>query len=150
MKKDTAITAIISGGIAGLVYQGFVWLFYIFGVAKINPFQIGAYVMVQPGVDITSIPAQALGFVQHTVHSIFLAAIAIYVLRLIGLDHWFLKGLAFGGLLYFFLYGIASRFVIPPSIYQPDVATSTVFLFGNLIFGLVSVYIINQLSATKS
>ncbi|MBS4025893.1 MAG: hypothetical protein KGZ96_09495 [Clostridia bacterium] len=137
--KDTTVFGVLAGVLGGTAYQGFVWIFYLIRIAKITPYQIGAYVLIKPGLDITSFSAQLLGMVQHYANSALLAIIALYLLRLMGTDYAWLKGLSFGGVIYFLLYGVIAKAVVPVGILQPDLSTSAVFMFGNLIFGLVTV-----------
>ncbi len=35
--RDTAVLVVIAGIIAGTVYQAFVWVFFLMGIAKITP-----------------------------------------------------------------------------------------------------------------
>jgi len=53
--KDIAIRASVAGFLGGLIYQTFVWIFNIVGIAKITPFQVGAYMLIKPGSDITTL-----------------------------------------------------------------------------------------------
>jgi len=144
--KDIFIRSSIAGCLGGLIYQVFVWIFYLLNIAKITPFQIGAYMLVKPGSDFTMLLNQLLGSVQHFTNCIILAFIAAAIAELIGLDHFILKGVAYGGILYFLIYGVIGRYIIPVSLLQPDLATSTTFLAGNLLYGLT---VVSVLAAQK-
>ncbi len=144
--KDIVIRSSIAGCLGGLIYQIFVWVFYLFGIAKITPYQVGAYMLVQPASDHTMLFNQLLGSVQHFSNSIFFAFIAASISKLIGLDYFILKGLAFGAILYFILYGVIGRFIMPVSLLQPDVGTSVIFLIGNLLYGLTVATVFTSLS----
>ncbi len=145
--RDTAVLGIVAGILGGTVYQVFIWMFYLMGFAKITPFQLGAYISVKPGSDITLLSAQLLGMVQHYSLSILVAVIALYLLRQIGIDHAWLKGLALGAIINLFIYGLTAKAVIPVSVLQPDLATSTIYMFAHLIFGLVIVFTYIKYSA---
>jgi hypothetical protein len=147
--KDIVVRSTVAGCIGGLIYQVFVWIFNFIGIAKITPFQIGAYMLVKPGSDYTMVLNQLLGSVQHFSNSILLAFIAASLSQLIGLDYYLLKGVAFGAILYFIIYGVIGRFIIPVSLLQPDIATSTIYLFGNLLYGLAVTYTLTKLYRPK-
>lgn len=138
-QKDTFVIGVIAGIVGGTVYQGFVWVFYLIGIAKITPYHLGAYILIKPGSDITSISSQLLGMVQHYALSVLFAVIALYLLRIMGTDYAWLKGLFWGAIIYFLVYGLLAKAVIPVGILQPDLVTSTIFMFGNVIFGVVTV-----------
>jgi len=111
--KDIVIRASIAGCLGGLIYQTFVWIFYLLGFAKITPLHVSAYMLIKPGADITTFSTQLLGTVQHFSNSILLALIVAYIFELIGFDFFIIKGIAFGGIIYFILYGVIGRFIIP-------------------------------------
>ncbi len=138
-QKDSIVLSVLAGILGGTAYQVFVWIFYLMGIAKITPYQLGAYVLIKPGLDITLLSSQLLGMVQHYAISTLIAFIALQFLRFIGTDNAYLKGLSAGAIIYFLVYGLLAKAVVPVSILQPDFATSTIFMFGNLIFGLVTV-----------
>ncbi|NLM21018.1 MAG: hypothetical protein GX207_04635 [Peptococcaceae bacterium] len=144
--KDIFIRSLIAGCLGGLIYQMFVWVFYLFDLAKITPFQIGAYMLVKPGSDFTMIFNQLLGSVQHFSNSILIAFVIAAIAERIGLDHFILKGTALGGILYFIIYGVVGRYIIPVSLLQPDLVTSTIFLAGNLLYGLTVVSVLATLN----
>lgn len=138
MKKytDTAVVGVLAGVLGGTTHQLFMWVFYLMKIAKITPFQLGAYVAIKPGLDITSIPAQLLGMLQHYALSTIIAVIAFYCLQKIGTDYLLFKGFVFGLAVYFLVYGWLAKTVIPVEVLQPDLATSVVYLLGNLIYGI--------------
>lgn len=148
--KDTAVLGILTGILGGTAYHIFVWVFYLIGIAKITPYQLGAYVLIRPGLDITSLSAQLLGMIQHYGNSIVIAFATLYFIRKVGTDYAWLKGLALGIIVYFLLYGMLAKTVIPVSILQPDFATSVVYMFGNLIFGIVTVLSLVRLSSKET
>jgi len=149
MKKysDTAVVGVLAGIVGGTAHQLFMWVFYLMGTAKITAFQLGAYVAIKPGLDITSIPAQLLGMLQHYALSTILAVFAFYCLQKIGTDYLLLKGLLFGVAVHFIVYGWLAKTAIPVDILQPDFATSVVFLFSHLVFGVASVLTLVKASA---
>lgn len=134
--KNIFIRSSIAGCLGGLIYQVFVWIFYLLDIAKITPFQIGAYMLVKPGSDFTMPLNQLLGSVQHFSNSIILAFIPAAIADYIGLDHFIFKGVVYGGIIYFLIYGVIGRYIIPVSLLQPDLATSATFLAGNLLYSL--------------
>lgn len=144
--KDIAIRVPVAGCLGGLIYQTFVWIFNIVGIAKITPFQVGAYMLIKPGSDIITLSAQLLGTVQHFSNSIFLALIVAYIIDLMCSDYFMIKGLAFGGIVYFILYGVIGRFIFPVSLLQPDLTTSTIFMLGNLLYGLTVATVLRAFS----
>lgn len=151
MKKysDTATLGVLAGVVGGTVHQALVWLFYLMGIAKITPYQLGAYVVIKPGLDITSFSAQLLGMLQHYALSTIVAIIMLYCLQQIGTDFLLLKGFLFGLALYFLIYGWLAKTVIPVDVLQPDFATSVVYLFGNLIFGIVATLTLARFAAEE-
>ena len=144
--SDTAVLGVITALVGGTAYQVFVWFFYLLGIAKITPFQIGAYIFIRPGLDFTSLPAQLLGMVQHYSLSTILAFITSYCLQKIGTDYLLLKGLLLGITIYFLFFGVLAKFVVPVEILQPDFATSVVYLFGNLVFGIAASQVLSRLA----
>jgi len=138
--RDSALTGIIAGVIGGIAYQSFMYVFYLVGISETTPFHLGAYILLRPGLDISAVPAQALGMVQHLANSSLLGLIAVYLLRYMGTDYLWLKGLAFGGVIYFLIYGVIAKAVIPVHILQPNLSTSTAYMFGNLLFGLLTTF----------
>jgi len=147
--RDTAVKGLIAGIAGGLFFQVFVWIFYLMGIAASTPFRLGAYILIRPGLDIGSLPAQGLGAVQHFALSALLGVITVYILRLMGPDFSGVKGLVFGGLIYFLVYGVLAKAVIPVQILQPNLATSIVYLFGNLFFGLTTTSVAGYLVRTE-
>jgi len=63
-----------------------------------------------------------------------------------GFDYFKIKGLTFGGIIYFILYGVIGRFIIPVSLLQPDLTTSTIFMLGNLLYGLTVATVLRAFS----
>lgn len=151
--RDSAVKGILSGVAGGIAYQVFVWVFYLLGIADITPFQVGAYILIKPGLDITTLSAQALGMVQHFANSCILGLIAVLVIRWLGSDYLWIKGVSYGAVIYFLLYGVIARTIIPVRVLQPNLSTSAVFLFGNLAFGvtttLVAGYLLREESLTR-
>lgn len=143
--RDSVVKGVFAGVAGGMFYQIFVWIFNMMGIAATTPFQLGAYVLVKPGLDISSLPAQGLGAVQHFALASLLGVIILYLLRFIGTDFLGIKGLFYGGTVYFLIYGLLAKTVIPVNILQPDLATSVVYLFGNLFFGLTATYVAGYL-----
>jgi hypothetical protein len=139
--RDSAVTGIISGIIAGLTFQVFVWTFYVLGIADTTPSLLGTYVAVNPGAEVTSFYAQTIGIVIHLTLSTFLGVIAVYMIHLMGNDYLWVKGIAFGAMAYLFIYGAIAKLIVPVQILQPNLATSGVFLIGHLIFGIITVNI---------
>lgn len=76
--------------------------------------------------------------IQHFANCALVALIGIYFIRLVGNDYLWIKGIAYGAVIYYIIYGGIAKFVIPANILQPDLITSTIFMIGNLIFGLTS------------
>lgn len=73
---------------------------------------------------------------QHYALSTIIAVIAFYCLQKIGTDYLLFKGFVFGLAVYFLVYGWLAKTVIPVEVLQPDLATSVVYLLGNLIYGI--------------
>lgn len=63
--RDSMVAGVLAGIAGGLFYQIFVWISYLMGIAKITPFQLSAYVLIKPGLGISSLPAQGLGMALH-------------------------------------------------------------------------------------
>lgn len=139
--RDSIVTGTVAGLFGAVTFQAFIWIFYLTGVAKTTPFHLGAYISLKPGYNVSAVPAQALGAANHLVLGTLLGLVAVILLHKVGTDHPWLKGLTFGGTIHFLIYGVLAKTVIPVQILQPDLATSTVFLFGNLIFGLITILI---------
>ncbi len=143
--RDTVLAGTFAGIAGGLFYQVFVWVLLLSGIAQTTPFRLGAYVLVRPGVNLSSLPAQGLGAAQHFALASLFGIIIVYLLRLVGTDFLAVKGLVYGGIIYFLIYGVLAKAVIPVHILQPDLTTSIVHLFGNLFFGLTTTYIAGYL-----
>jgi len=113
--RDSAIKGLFSGIAGGIAYQVFVWVFYLWNIANITPFQLGAYILIPPGSDITTLSAQGLGMIQHFANSSLLGLIAVFLLRLFGNDYIWIKGVSYGAVLYFLIYGVIAKAIIPVS-----------------------------------
>lgn len=142
---DSAVTGFISGIVAGLVFHVFIWIFYFLGIADTTLSLLGAYIAVSPGTAITTLPAQTIGMVVHLTISTFHGVVAVYLIRLLGDDYLWVKGAAFGAVLYLFFYIGIAKFIVPVQILQPNLATSTVFLVGHIIFGMITVLLAGHL-----
>lgn len=137
--RDSAVTGLISGIVGGIVHQVFIWTFYSLGIADVTPSLLGAYIAVKPGADITSLSAQTIGMVVHLTTSISLGVIAVYLIRLMGDDYLWVKGVAYGAVIYLLLWGAIAKLVVPVQVLQPNLATSGVFLVSHLIFGMITI-----------
>ena len=78
--SDTAVLGVITALVGGTAYQVFVWFFYLLGIAKITPFQIGAYIFIRPGLTSLHCPPNCY-MVQHYSLSTILAFITSYCLQ---------------------------------------------------------------------
>ena len=142
--NDKVSIAIRSGLLGGLAYQVFGWVFKQAGLAKITPFEVGAYTLLKPGSDIFSIQAQALGSVQHFANSVLIATMILYIIKLMDSNYTALNGVFAGIIIYFLLYGVIAKLVVPVDILQPDYSTSVVFLFGNIVYGIVANVVLSR------
>lgn len=138
--RDSIFAGVVAGIVGGTLDQAIVWALSLLGIAKVTPLQLGAYVVTRPGTDITALPAQALGAVPHYALSFLFGVIGVLMLRRFGTDHLGIKGLTYGAVVYFLAYSLVGRATFPVPLLQPDPATSVAFLFGNLAFGLATVF----------
>ncbi len=67
--------------------------------------------------------------------------IAVYLIRSMGDDYLWVKGVALGAGVYIFLYGFIAKLVVPVQVLQPNLATSGVFLVGHIIFGMITFFL---------
>ena len=138
--RDSGVIGLISGIAGGIVFQVFIWISTIFGIAGVTPSQIGAYLFAN-STEITTLSAQIIGMVAHLINSAILGVILVYILRLMGTDYLWVKGVAYGGAIHLLAYGAILRIFIPVKVLQPNLPTSLVFFISHIIFGIVTVFV---------
>lgn len=135
--RDSGVIGLISGIAGGIIFQLFIWIFYLFGFAGVTPSQIGTYLFAHT-TQITTLSAQIIGMTAHLTNSALLGVIAVYILRLMGTDYLWVKGVAYGSAIHLLVYGAILKIFIPVKVLQPNLTTSLVFLISHILFGIVT------------
>ncbi len=90
-----------------------------------------------------------LGLVGHIIWSGLLGIIFVYLIPYINHQHFTLKGLLFGWVVWFFIYGVSLLYKVEPTMGLP-LKTPISDLVNASIYGLVLVLILTRITENKS
>jgi len=147
IEQDRLTRGFYAGVGAGVLQNIWSFLAFALGLTTLRMADWSAIVIFGKGVPFTA-GELLLGLTGHIIWCGLLGVIFVYLIPLINHRHFTLKGLLFGWVVWFFIYGLTLLFKVQPTLNFP-LKTPLSDLIGATIYGLVLVLILTKLTENR-
>lgn len=144
IERDRLTRGFYAGLGAGVLQDGWSFLSYALGLTTLRMADWSAIVIFGRGGPF-SMGELFFSFIGHLIWCGFLGIVFVYLIPYVTHQHLTLKGLLFGWLVWFFIYGITLLFKVEPTLNLP-LKTPVSDLIGASIYGLVLAWVVNKIT----